>query len=223
LFVERLNGPRWQVMSVPAPRAMSTGLTSIACTRAGTCVAVGEEAPQRDPSTTRPLIMRLDANVWRTVPLPAGSDGRGILYDVDCPTSDRCVAVGNSLALRASGAGLILESNGTSWSTDTSVLAQQGDATLTTVGCMDATTCIVSGTTLRALDGAPAKVVAQVGQGRWVALDPAGDGGSVGALACSTSRCVGVGSRQVNVFGNTTAFVASLANSTWRPGRVDLP
>ncbi len=212
------------MIPIGTPAHSSSGLTSVACTSATDCVAVGEVAPSNDATSTRPLIEMLDGATWSDVPLPSSSNGPGILYDVTCPGTGHCVAVGTTGVLRTSGAGLVLDSDGTSWSADTGSLQVQGDATFTAVGCARVGDCVVVGSSSISLGNAPVKVAVRIRGSSWQVLDASNDQGAVEGVACpSADGCIGVGTRPVNDFGNTTVFIAGLNASGWAPLKVATP
>lgn len=221
--IEENNGSSWRVVPVTLQAGMSAELTSVACPSQSFCVAVGGLAPRSDPTSTRPLIEAWSAGSWHSVSLPPGSDGPGILNDVTCPSPGHCVAVGTTGVLRASGAGLAIDLDGATWTTDTSSLEVGGDATFSAIGCSSIEDCVVVGTSAAGLASTPARVAARIERGTWEPLS-AVEAGEVVAIACpAATACVGVGTRPVNDFGNTTVFITGLDASGWRPLLVRSP
>jgi high-affinity iron transporter len=215
LFAESLDGNIWRVMPTPSPPDTSSGLSSVSCSSAARCVAVGNVAPHDDPSATTPLIETFDGAGWSLAPLPAAVDGPGILYAVTC-TSEQCTAVGSTEAHRATGAALVLSSTGTAWSPDQSAMDQTGDISLTAVACVDAAGCVVAGTSLASLDASPEKILARVTTSTWQELDVVAKSTTIDAISCGSAEgCRLVGSATRNSFGNTTAAVAALSGNDW--------
>jgi len=212
LFVESFDGQTWTLVPVSAPAGAASGLNAVSCPASGTCVAVGDEAPVTDPSASRPLVETMANGVWRAAVLAPFGTGRGILYDVSCPTVGHCLAAGNALTGSTTGAGLVLSLNGSTWSVDQAALDQSGDPSLTALGCADAAHCVVAGTAL----ASAGKVLALVDGTDWQALRSPSFSDNVEGLACpAVARCVAVGSAYVNAFGNTRALIASLSGGGW--------
>jgi high-affinity iron transporter len=216
IFAESLNDNVWSVIAAPSSPTTSSGLSAVSCSAPSTCVAVGNVAPQENPSATMPLIEVLDGEHWAPAPLPAIAKGPGILYDVACPAGGPCTAVGSTEAHRASGAALVLSSKGAVWQANPTAMEQRGDISLTTVACASAANCVVAGTSLASLDASPEKILARVSATSWQKLEVASTNANIDAVACRDhQRCVVVGSAIRNSFGNTTAVIASLSGDTW--------
>jgi hypothetical protein len=216
IFVESMNDNVWRVMATPSSPDTSSGLSAVSCPAPSSCVAVGNVAPRVSPSATAPLIESLDGGHWSVTPLPPVAKGRGILYDVACQARGRCVAVGSTEAHRASGAALVLSSEGASWQPNPAAMEQSGDISLTTVACSSGANCVVAGTSLASLDASPEKIVARVGATTWQKLDVVSTTANINAIACGDQQgCLLVGSATKNSFGNTTAVVAALSGDTW--------
>jgi hypothetical protein len=215
-FAESLDDDVWDVLPIASPPGTSSGLSSVSCSSASRCVAVGNVAPRDDPSATMPLIESFDAKRWSTATLPTAANGRGILYDVACTSGGQCVAVGSTEAHRTSGAALVLSSSGTIWNPDAAAMDQSGDISLTTVACLNAASCVVAGTSLASLAASPEKILARVTATTWEKLDIISKSATIDAVACGDARsCLLVGSTTQNSFGYTTAVVASLSGDTW--------
>ena len=94
-LLETWNGSAWTAVSsaLPAPAGVNAVpfMDAVACSSAGTCVAVGRYS---ESSVSHPLIATSARGTWtfQGVPLPAGATA-GQLLDVTCPAS-QCVAVG---------------------------------------------------------------------------------------------------------------------------------
>lgn len=213
-FAERFDGVSWAVLPVSPPPGTSSGLNSVACTSASDCVAVGNVAPGEDPTSTHPLIEVYENGTWRTASLPGPADGPGILYDVTCTSVGRCTAVGTSQALRSTGSALVVSSAGSTWTADTPALEAKGDTSLTAVGCDAPTDCYAAGTSWVTLAGGPQNIVA--GLPGWRLLISPSRADDIDSVSCPTpDRCVAVGSRRQNDFGNTDTLVADFSEGTW--------
>jgi len=135
---------------------------------------------------------------------------------VACQAGGHCVAVGSTEAHRASGAALVLSSDGASWQSNPAAMEQKGDISLTTVACASGANCVVAGTSLASLDASPEKILARVSATTWQKLDVVSTSSNIDAIACDDQQgCLLVGSATKNSFGNTTAVVAELSGDTW--------
>jgi hypothetical protein len=214
-FAESLDGETWSALPLASSPGTSGALTSVSCSSASTCVAVGSQAPHDDPSATMPLIETFERTSWMRAAVPTAVAGRGVLYDVACVPNGPCVAVGSTEAQRNAGA-LVLSSSGMTWRLDAAAMATRGDLSLTTVACADATSCFVAGTSLASLGASPEEIVARVGATTWMKLGVVPSSAIIDAIACGTTwGCLLVGSRTSDSLGNTTAVVASLAGGIW--------
>jgi hypothetical protein len=224
LLVEALEQGSWRVVRLRTPARTSSGLSSVSCIAASSCVAVGDVAPASDPTATRPLVEVLRNTTWSAAALPPAVDGPGILYRVSCVATDRCVAVGTTQATRRSGAALVLASGASGWTANAAALAQRGDISLTAVACGGASGCLATGLGFSSLDSAPRMVVARVGATSWQSLPGSSISGSVESLACLPgSGCVAVGSVPQNSFGNTLALADRFSDGAWTAARTAVP
>ncbi len=211
LFIESFDGRAWTLEEVSPPPGSVSELDSVSCASTSACVAVGDSAPQSDPTATRPLVETMQHGTWRQGTFGSSGSGQGILYDVACPAVGQCLAAGNSVT-GATGSALVLSLSGTSWTVDRAASSQAHDPSLTALGCAGVEHCVVAGTALESA----AKVLAEVDDTGWQSLSPPAFSDNVDSIACPTQRsCVVVGSRYVNSLGNTRALTALLSAGTW--------
>jgi hypothetical protein len=143
-LAERWNGTSWSVQSTPNPSgAVDSYLTSVSCTSATACTAVGFST---DGSGNQTLLAESwNGSTWtmHTTPDPSGSDT--IEFNtVSCASSSACVAVGYYLSPSYTVLAEIW--NGTSWKLDNPALPSGGsDGYLSGVSCTAATACTAVG------------------------------------------------------------------------------
>jgi hypothetical protein len=90
-LAERWNGFAWSLETVPTPAgAFATTLSSVSCTSASDCEAVGGAVSQ---TGSGPLAERWNGSTWsvQTTPTETG----GFLAVVSCPSSGSCTAIGS--------------------------------------------------------------------------------------------------------------------------------
>lgn len=217
--VETWDGRSWTAAKAPGPANASSGLSSVSCPSASRCVAVGQFAPRSDPGLTHPLIESFDGTTWSKATLPPKvTEDPGILYDVACGSLGHCTAVGNTQTRRLSGSALVLTLTGTTWSTNPAALRQRGDVSVSTVSCASSGGCVASGLSWSSLEAAPDSVLARVDASGWHELSAPPRSAAIEGVACPTpASCVVVGSRPVNLFGNSTTMIARLVGNSWTP------
>jgi hypothetical protein len=103
---------------IPGP---GVDLTSVSCTSAGNCVAVGSYTDNAGNVLTGQGVIFMETNgSWATgieAPLPAGANANPEtgLSSVDCVSSGNCVAVGGYTDNASAQQGLILTLSGGAW------------------------------------------------------------------------------------------------------------
>jgi hypothetical protein len=102
--IVKLSGSGWVRTNSPNTKSPSNSLDSVACHRAGSCVAVGEfeGPPVGEPQSKGQggSVVAVESNgSWHltTVPNTSGSKADLRLASVSCPTAHLCVAVGQSV------------------------------------------------------------------------------------------------------------------------------
>lgn len=143
-LAERWDGTRWTVLSTPSISMSEVVLTSVSCTSASACTAVGVQ--DNNPNIPLPLAERWDGTTWtiQSVPDPAGGL-YGFLRGVSCSSDHDCVAVGDQGSLTASSVTLAERWDGTTWTT-TPVPSPPGqDGQLFGVSCSSSAACTAIG------------------------------------------------------------------------------
>ncbi|MGO9876617.1 MAG: hypothetical protein ACLPVY_22820 [Acidimicrobiia bacterium] len=215
-LTERWDGSTWTI--VPSPNytlqppfvSRTDFLSSVACTSANSCFAVGsdEQIPGGNGlgSKGSTLIERWDGSTWTIVPSPNPGQLNG-LSSVSCPNANSCYAVGFSYPMAfATGYSLIAHWNGTTWAHVASANPPSVHATnLVGVSCSTPTSCVAVGsdapnhwsTLIETLAGTHWSIVSNP--------NPAGAVNSyLSAVSCaSTPSCYAVGT-STNDFQNKT-------------------
>ncbi|HEY3834317.1 MAG TPA: hypothetical protein VGO03_18645 [Acidimicrobiia bacterium] len=198
------NGVAWTVQKTPKPSGAEVAvLTSVACSAANSCVAVGYAQYFVEPvgTVTKTLIERWNGSTWAVQASPnPGQGGFGVedqLTGVACVTPSNCFAVGDA---DSELVPMLLRWNGTTWSIGTFPIPEAG-GDLNAITCRSASWCEAVGDYFVDPDLGPQEPLAAHWNGSAWSLDehPARPGGNRGAefagIACpSTTRCFAVGS-----------------------------
>jgi hypothetical protein len=92
---EAWNGSRWKIQSTPNPAGTVTGgFSSVSCTAAGACIAVGSYT-LGNTAPPIPLAEKRSGGKWslQSLPPPSGATS-GALFGVSCTGPAACTAVG---------------------------------------------------------------------------------------------------------------------------------
>lgn len=114
-LAERWDGTAWSGLPVPAPAgAVRTELSSVSCTPASTCTAVG--AWQNGAGAEMTLAERWNGTSWsiQPTPNPAGN-GVAHLSGVACTSASSCTAAGSYQTSGAVPSTLAVVWNGAAW------------------------------------------------------------------------------------------------------------
>lgn len=188
-IAERWSGSAWSVRPTPGTIADDGSLSTVGCSSATACIAIGLDT------------VRWNGSRWSLQQTPVETDR---LYDeldgVACPSAKVCVAVGFSHDTTGDdpAATLVERWNGSGWAAqDTSkVVRAPSNSTLSGVSCVTATACIAVGS-FRNGDGISMTLTERWTGSRWL-RDPSPsppDGGELDSVLCpSITLCVAVGS-----------------------------
>jgi hypothetical protein len=142
-LAERWSGGTWKVQTTPNPTAAGhwTQLSSVSCSSASACTAVGYYL---DSSNSEVMVAeRWNGKVWaiQSTPSPAGAL-QTVLAGVSCASSTDCTAVGTQIT---STANLTLAEgwDGTAWTTQTSPSGLAGE--FAAVSCPTTGACTATG------------------------------------------------------------------------------
>ncbi len=143
VLVERWNGSAWSEQKAPSPRPRSGGphLTSVSCPTIRSCTAVGSDG-------YGVLVEHWNGSSWIRQTAPR-SRINAVLEGASCPSTERCIAVGeNNFARAGKALGVLVESwNGKKWSLSKAPnpAFSRGLAALLSVSCRSAKACVAVG------------------------------------------------------------------------------
>ena len=143
---EHFDGTKWSVVPAAAPSGAPLAiLTTVSCSSANSCVAVGIDA-KSDLGSNATLAERWDGTAWTIVPTPAVKGSLDTeLVGVSCRSAQSCVAVGG-YTTASGGKTLVEQWNGKSVTVVPSPSPAGGsDTALTGVACPTSASCVAVG------------------------------------------------------------------------------
>jgi hypothetical protein len=231
----RWGGSRWQPVSVSLPAGVfSAQLASVSCNADG-CLAVGTY--RIGGGRDYPLAASWTGHGWilSRLPVPAGGIPlvrSAYLNTVSCPSASNCIAVGEYYMMETNAEGMFTETwNGAGWTISAIPSPAGASATLDSVTCRAATSCLAVGSvTARGATTSDVLIEALNGS-TWTPRAAPGPGGGMSAslesVSCSSAiSCVAVGvtfSTGESSTPTTTAFTEVLSGTTWTPHAVPVP
>ena len=226
-FAESGNGAGWNELNIPNPTgATDTELSSVACSSASSCTAVGFSDKA---GTTVALAEAWDGSVWtiETVANPSRATNTR-LSGISCRTSNSCMAVGFS----SSGAGTdvpLAESwDGISWTIDSVPSPSDSNfAELSGISCSAATRCMAVGSYFSTTSDTTVPLVETWNGTSWTphaAVDLAGspDTQLVGVSCTAASACTAAGS-YTDALGYLAPLVETWDGTAWTIQTVPIP
>lgn len=143
------SGTTWTAIESPVPAGGDGAeLTSVTCSSANSCVAVGTYGTASGPPYGGPLIVSGFGSSWTAAAVSSPQDAHDTieLSAVACGSATLCVATGSYYADSRTYQGLLVTGSGTSW-TATKAAAPHGEtsATLYSVACGSPTSCVAVG------------------------------------------------------------------------------
>jgi hypothetical protein len=228
-LIDTLSGGDWEAIAPPVPSNANEGsqdvpLSSVTCTSARNCVAVGTYVDEA--SITQGLIDTLSGSSWRATEAPPASTGENddvsSFGPVTCGSKRACVV----LVDHAYSQGLIDTLSRGIWSSTEAMApnnAQSIEASLNSVACPSAGACTVAGT-YDDTSGTTQELIGTESGGSWSAIDaplPSGAPGitvpSFGPVACASATvCDIAGVATIEPY--TEPFVDTLSGGTWTSG-----
>ena len=210
-IVERWNGHRWALQSVPLPRMVAPALPrasngpdvtldSVSCSASNACMAVGDWSdPSLGVSTAQLFAERWDGRTWKLLTPPATSASEEA---VSCPSATACMVLSDGPRTNSLKSGaLFLLWNGHRWKAERPVIpAGTTNVALTNLSCPTARSCTAVG--FRADRRIPSQPLIERWDGRRWRLEasPAPPhstrqgGTSLSSVSCATAtQCVAVG------------------------------
>ena len=237
-LIETLLGGTWTPTEAPLPSDArvaqpDANLLSVACTGAGSCVAVGNYYVADNSYSG--LIETLSNGTWTPIeaPLPAGTvnDQTVDLASVSCGGSGSCAAVGDYHDVNNGGHLLIETLSGGTWTATEAPLpsgastSQNGGFYSSSVDCPDVGACVAVGSYTETDDsGNQLGLIETLSGGEWTGTEaPLPSGATTAqlqAVAChSAGSCAAVGSSaDANAaVGGRQGFIENLSGGTWTP------
>jgi hypothetical protein len=211
VLVETWDGTNWTVGAAPTPAgATAAALTSISCTAATACTAVGGYATSGIfPNKT--LAERWDGTNWtiQSTPSPAGST---VLSSVSC-TGAECFAVGSPVQRVA----LVEVWNGATWSVQTA--PKPSGSYYSGVSCTSTTACTLVGGRTFGFNTPPVSLAEGWNGTNWALQKTANLGGAastslMGVSCTATLSCEAVGTYWANG-GHQDSLAEAWNGTTW--------
>jgi hypothetical protein len=226
------TGSSWTVVKAPLPSNAATAhpnadILALACPSVAKCVAVGTY--QNTSGGTAPMVLTGAATSWTAarLPVPPKVAGSEVVnnFAVACPSTARCIAVGN-YTTRVAGTAVVFTMAGSVWTA--AVAPDPGGVSgsfLWSVACPSVSVCVAVGeySTSRAF------LLTMAGSA-WTArsaplpanAESAGTS-ELAAVACPTvSACVAVGG-YYNPAGEYLGLLVTGSGDTWAAGEAPLP
>jgi hypothetical protein len=218
-FSEQLSGSTWTTPVIAQQGLPDTAnpLTSVSCTSATNCVAVGYDSGASGFMQT--VVETWNGAAWSLVPSPDPSGG-SVLAGVSCATAASCVAVGSTQNVSGGTATLIESLSGGTWSIVPSpnpTTGSNGTDELVSVDCTAATACTAVGSYVGASGNTQTLVETWNGVAWSVTPSPTEGGlsNTLSGVSCtSPSTCVAAGS-WVNAFGAQQVLLEGWNGVAW--------
>jgi len=241
-LIEALSGGTWTSSEAPVPADASSSnqdadLTGLACSAAGSCIAVGSYNDIN--GNEQGLIETLSGGSWTAseAPAPASTWSNPYigLQSPVCATAGSCTAVGEYTDASGETEGLIETLSDGTWTPIEAPLPANASydsngAGLATLACPAATWCIAVGS-YSDLNNNTQGLIETLSGGTWTASEapqPANAATSDQYTALYSSTCAAVGSCVTTGFynynnGNDDGLIETLSGGVWTPTETPLP
>jgi hypothetical protein len=115
-LIETWDGSTWTIVPSPNATTLSNILSSVSCTSATACTAVGlYSQPAQSGSVYQTLIETWDGTSWTIVPSPDANTLNNQLAGVSCASATACTAVGIYTTSAGTANNLVETWDGTNW------------------------------------------------------------------------------------------------------------
>jgi photosystem II stability/assembly factor-like uncharacterized protein len=211
-FVTDNGGNSWTMLPGPTRLAKNFGFSDISCVTASSCIAIGG-------FTREPNVALVTSDGWKS--WTVSSFAKGVQpFDAQCFSGGECIVTGAG-PLRSNhltGAISYSTDGGASWTS--AELPADVDATVVSLSCSSATTCIAVAPS--AGHGNSVLVTADGGR-RWTSAGARGipRAGLLGVTCAPSSDCWGpsvtefdAGSKQASLYGSSDG------GSSWKPAEL---
>jgi hypothetical protein len=193
-LTEVWNGSSWREVPAPAPSgALGMGLTSVFCSSAARCVAVGSYWTDPHGQLDLTLAEAWNGSAWRILPTPDPGPSNG-LNAVACASQRSCMAVGGYTTEQGVAHNLAEAWNGKKWRAVRAPGPVGYGPGLIHVSCPSAASCMAVGNYLTNF-GVVSHDLAERWNGKvWRVVKTAGPGGGLSDVSCTrAARCIAVG------------------------------
>jgi len=145
-LIETWNGSAWTIVPSPNPQgASASSLSSVSCTSAAFCTAVGSTSGSGGVNT---LVESWNGTAWALVPSPSVNSANNQLLGVSCSGPQACIAVGSTYSFPTGTRTLVESWNGSSWTVAASPNPSGSQISqLEGVSCTGPTACTAVGHT----------------------------------------------------------------------------
>jgi len=209
----------WHIVDSPNLGTGHNHFQELSCASSTRCAAVGYT---QDPSTLvqRALVATASNGVWKLGAVPARGTGNNSLWNVSCPTSIRCVAVGSATNLSVGyNQTLIASYDGRAWTLVPSPNRPNVDNFLFGVDCVDATHCVAVGRSYDTPSQTSRSLVLSWSGSKWT-IDKTPDRGHASNLLADVScgdatHCMAVGYTVDGTSGVLQTLVLARTGTTW--------
>jgi photosystem II stability/assembly factor-like uncharacterized protein len=208
-------GSQWKPLALPQGQR---GLSLVTCSTPGDCIIQGtREVTVGDLSSGELLSILTTADggsTWaQSAPLVGGVSGAGNLKGLACPTTMRCLLVGDATPGDGSPSGEIFGSadGGHSW---TSQSVPPDTTFLNAISCTSATKCVVVGGGIEARGQSDTDILTTSDGGQsWLSRPVPAAVTGLGAVSCPTmSACLATGFGPSSSLSSTHPVVATSAD-----------
>jgi hypothetical protein len=201
----RKNGNEWVRQSAPIPAgAKAALLTSVSCTSASACTAVGEYESSGGVKTA--LAEGWNGTAWslQTAAVPTGAK-KSYLEGVSCTAAAACTAVGTYESSAGVQTALAESWNGTAWSLQTTakLSSETKSSHLNDVVCTSTSSCLTVGNMVVKEAGLEVHHVLaeRWSSGEWTSSLTAPEGSLWGVSCSSEKACMSVGNAEGKASG----------------------
>ncbi len=246
-LLETFSGTTWTATEAPLPanaasacsQGCRTQLTSVTCTSATSCVAVGSyEVPGQSSGGLAlfdGLVETLSGTTWTATeaPLPAGAASNQtafVLWSVACVSASSCLAVGQYQDSSGNQQGLVETLSGTTWTATEAALpagaAASQTADLVSVVCPSTSSCVAVGFYADS-SGSSQGLLETLSGTTWTATEApvttAHSQADLVSVACaSASSCAAAGEYR-DSSGNRQGLLDTLSGTTWTATEAPVP
>jgi hypothetical protein len=222
-LAESWNRRSWVVDTPPVlVDSPDDTLDGVTCVSAVDCVAVGSRSRTTSPSVfpTRTLAERWNGTAWSVLATPnVAGYYEDSLVAVACPRATDCIAVGTAArAFNKNGKPISARWNGHTWRLLTTPDPyDQTDASLASVSCATARSCVAVGKT-----GNDSALIERWNGTRWTIqspLSPQATYSQLNAVSCPTTTfCLAVGTHYTSEKGTTAVITETWNGRYWTAG-----